>query len=334
MSIRENNSRDINEDLISVIVPAYNSADTLDRCVRSLIFQSYANLDIIIVNDGSSDNTLEIAKNLSKLDSRVRVINQKNAGLSGARNTGLDNAWGNLVFFLDSDDYIEKNEIRSLSQALASSNADLAVGGLVYESSHGDKERTISVVAGVVDEMGYWERAYGGPSSDYAEYIVACGKLFRKAVFTNERFDEGKLHEDEYIIHRLLAHCSHVVFVDNPSYFYVQHERSIMHNEGVNSILDAVEAILMRTHYFLSKSWFQFAWPALLYARELLVRALAGEATKDECERRRALIGRWREMFRIAFKLGRCPVGRAASCALFFISPSLFASVSRVIRGR
>ena len=110
---------------ISVIVPVYNTEEYIEKCINSITGQTYKNLEIIVVNDGSTDNSLNILKSLQSKDSRIRIINQENKGVSAARNTGLDNTTGEYIAFVDSDDYLEKNMYEKMLKYMGESGADL-----------------------------------------------------------------------------------------------------------------------------------------------------------------------------------------------------------------
>lgn len=113
--------------MISIIVPVYNVEKYLDRCVQSILIQSFKRFELILVNDGSTDNSFEICQKYRKKDSRVILISQENKGLSAARNTGLNNAHGDYICFIDSDDFIEKDYLKLLLNNLKSNNADISI---------------------------------------------------------------------------------------------------------------------------------------------------------------------------------------------------------------
>lgn len=320
-----------NDQLVSIIVPAYNAADSLERCVRSALEQTYENIEVILVDDGSIDKTPDMAEYLGSIDNRIKVIHQSNRGLSGARNTGLDAACGELVFFLDSDDYIEPGEIECLCTELKQTNADLVVGGMVLESSAGIRGRTIAAEAAILDEESYWSRAHRAAAGDYIEYVVSWGKLFKREVFLNERFDDGKLHEDEYIIHRLIAKCKTIAVVETTGYVYVQNSKSIMHNPNAKSLLDGAEALILRAKYYIDRGWADPAWEAVLFSREYLAASAnlgTGEEIKSAYE---SLLSLWKENYRRLKALDKGTFRHKVTCRVFLIAPKLF---SRLVSRR
>ena len=122
--------------LISIIVPIYNVEDYLKRCIDSILGQTYKNLEVILVDDGSPDKCGKICEEYKLIDSRIKVIHKKNGGLSSARNNGLDIATGDFIGFVDSDDYIERNMYESLIEALNNNNADIATCGIIREDTN------------------------------------------------------------------------------------------------------------------------------------------------------------------------------------------------------
>lgn len=316
--------------LVSIIIPAYNVDKTLTKCVESALAQTYQNIEIIIIDDGATDGTANLADELASSYCRVRVIHQENRGLSGARNTGIDSAQGDLLFFLDADDYIEPNEIELLYSEMKSTGANLVVGGLVYETPDGVRGKTLVPKRGVVDEEGYWRRAYIDSTGDCVSYVVSCGKLSKRTAFQGMRFDEGKLHEDEFIIHRLIAQCSRIAFSGTAGYVYVQNQTSITHTPSVKSLLDGAEAFAMRTEYFLERGWWGYAWRTLIDGRCRLADAACCEMDASERDRLEQLISMWRNAYSALKAEDGGNVRRRLACRLFLISPKLFSRLNRI----
>lgn len=309
--------------LISIIVPAYDAEKTVEKCVQSALRQDYPNIEVIVVNDGSTDSTASLIDVLACVDSRVRTVHQENRGLSGARNTGLDVANGDYIFFLDADDHISRNEIAALFAVMEKDNADIAVGGYVYKTPSGAETGVVKATACMTDERGYWLLAYGTSSEDYGEFVVSCGKLFKRSLFCEERFDEGKLHEDEFIIHRLISHCKRVAVVDVAEYNYIQSSSSIMHTRGIKAYLDTTEALIARCEYFMRCGWPDLAWRALRGARGGLADYLTLR-TEDDLQRCKTLRTRWLELYRSLVRVGGSTPLLFIGCSLFAASPPLF----------
>ena len=316
--------------LVSIIIPAYNAEKTLTRCVESALNQTYPSIEIIIVDDGSTDETGELIKGLATVHHKIRVVRQKNRGLSGARNSGMDLAQGDLLFFLDADDYIEPNEVEALCSQMERTGADIVVGGLVYETQNGTREKMLVPKQGITDEEGYWHRAYYDSPGDYVSYVVSCGKLFKRTAFHRVRFDEGKLHEDEFIIHRLVSKCSIIALSDITGYVYVQNQGSITHTPSAKSLLDGAEAFAARTTYFMGRGWWKYAWRTLIDGRCRLADAAFCKLDVSERARLKQLISAWRNAYsRLKAEDNGTPRSRLA-CRLFLISPKLFSRLNRI----
>ncbi len=233
--------------MISVIIPVYGVEKYLDKCVESVINQTYPELEIILVDDGSPDNCPSMCDNWAHRDDRIKVIHKKNGGLSSARNAGLDIADGEYVFFLDSDDYISEDCLERLFRAVLSDKSDVAVcdSVKVSESCEQLKPSAVSDSRCISQEELF---SCVGKRGDWL-YIVSWGKLFKAELFENIRFPEGKLNEDEFVFYRVFDKCRSVSLCKDAVYFYVQREGSIM-SAYTPKRLDAVEAFMLQSEFF------------------------------------------------------------------------------------
>lgn len=227
---------------ISIIVPVYNTERHLKKCVDSLLTQTHTNLEIILVNDGSDDSSPQICDAYAAADARVRVLHQQNAGLSAARNAGLDASTGSLIGFIDSDDYIDSNMFEDLLRALEMNDADMSMCGIrhVFEEGSAHTEEAFlprdEVIQGQEAILSRLGRA------DNWLWVVACNKLYRRELFYSIRYPIGKLHEDEFVIHHLLLSCQKVVSIAQPLYNYLQHDMGITRSGFTLRRLDGAEA--------------------------------------------------------------------------------------------
>lgn len=219
------------DQLISVIVPVYKTEKYLRKCVDSILNQTYKKLEIILVNDGSPDNSGKICDEYAKKDRRIIVIHQKNSGISTVMNKGLDIAKGSYIATVDSDDNIHEQMLEILYNNLKNFEADISVCSysLIYEGNVNKdsqqqglslREESIKVFTSK-EALG---KLYGGMHSIDS---FAWNKLYKKELFDNIRFLEGKMYEDMFIIHRLLDSASKVVVSDLPLYYYLQRSDSI-----------------------------------------------------------------------------------------------------------
>lgn len=215
------------EDLISIIVPIYNVEKYLKKCINSILNQTYKNIEVILIDDGSIDKCPQICNEYAIKDNRVKVIHKQNGGLSSARNAGLDIVKGKYISFIDSDDYIDINMIKRLYEVLKKDQSDLAICNMnyVYEN-----KKTISskyvLDNNLLNNYAIIEKLYENGS---ANYVVVCNKLYQKYLWDDIRFPIGEIHEDEAVIHKILLKCKKISTIKESLYFYLQREESIMH---------------------------------------------------------------------------------------------------------
>lgn len=227
------------QDLISVIVPVYNVEKYLEECINSIINQTYKNLEIILVDDGSKDNSSRICDELSKKDSRIRVIHKENGGVSDTRNVGILNSTGKYIQFADSDDFMEDNMIETLYKDIVESKAEVAMCSY-YLFKNGIK----TTDANYEKEIYNKEQILGEILLDEKIRSYAWNKLFKKNLFDEIQFPNGKVFEDIYIIPRVLEKSEKVVFNNTPLYYYRQREGSILHKQTNELRLEYIKAAL------------------------------------------------------------------------------------------
>ena len=208
--------------MFSIIVPVYNVEKYLDKCLASILEQTYNDFECIIIDDGSPDNSNIIIDKYVKLDQRFKVIHQKNMGLSAARNAGLDIAKGDYIVFVDSDDYIANDYLEKFAAKIASTNAEIVVCGLTevfkdYEKSIVFEDESTEVIKqNILADV--W------PS-------YAWNKCYKKSLFANIRFPVGKIFEDILIIPEVCLYARKIVCIPDKLYYYNRHnENSITAN--------------------------------------------------------------------------------------------------------
>ena len=239
------------KDLISVIAPVYKVADLLPRCVDSILAQTYRNLEVILVDDGSPDNCGDICDEYAKKDRRVKVIHKKNGGISSARNAGIDICKGKYIMFIDSDDYISSTAIEHLYKDITSTGADISICDYVSFSDRVKvKNKYPKKVFTVTGDDKY---RYIAPSDVYSDYgvvsIVQWNKLFKAKIFKNLRYSEGKINEDEFIITSEFSLADKISYNLEPLYHYYQREGSTIHTFSINR-LDIVDAWEERIKFY------------------------------------------------------------------------------------
>ena len=217
-----------NYPLISLIIPCYNAEQTLEKCLNSVVQQSYGNLEIIIIDDGSTDRTSEICKDFQSKDVRIVVFRQDNSGVSKARNKGVHAAKGEYICFVDSDDWVEPNYCAELYHLLITENADIAI----VEASYEDENGTV-----VFDKPISPEKVFDGKRAlillleDKFIQSHPWGKLYKSSFLKNINFPEDlKCFEDYSTLFKIFDQAIKVVRSDEKLYHYLQHEDSLSHN--------------------------------------------------------------------------------------------------------
>lgn len=280
------------KSLISIIVPVYKVEKYLDKCVDSIVNQTYQNLEIILVDDGSPDTCGAMCDAWAKKDSRIRVVHKENGGLSDARNAGLAVATGAYIAFVDSDDWISPEFIQILLDALEKTGSDISACGIIpfYE----DEPITIPDYE---DEIVcvQTEQALRYLIEDRLRQVV-WNKLYKRAVIADILFAKGKLHEDEFWSYQIIGNAQKVAITSVPGYYYLQRRESIMGSKYTLRRLDAIEAKEQRQIYLESR------FPALvslgrsnlvfagLYHGQRAQSALRGEERKQAMARLKRVI--------------------------------------------
>lgn len=219
------------DELISVIVPVYNAAPYLEACVQSVRNQTTSNWELILVDDGSTDGSSCLCDQLADEDCRIRVHHKQNAGLSAARNDGIDLAKGAYIAFVDSDDLVHPQYLELLFDGLKQTGADIAICG-IYNFVDGTPVPDFSIVRAPqfqkVDRSTLLSRLQEPSCPESVAIVVAWTKLCRKSCYEHARFLEGVWHEDEFLVHHLLGGCSFAAVSTAPLYYYRRHGDSFM----------------------------------------------------------------------------------------------------------
>lgn len=231
------------DSLISIIVPVYNTENYLEKCLYSLVNQTYKNIEIIIIDDGSPDNSMNIIQKFVLADNRVKVISQKNQGLSGARNTGMNNANGDYIMFIDSDDWIEIDTCEKAINASEKYNADVVFWPYIKEFSDLQKDNYLFDKTEIIwseKNINQLSRRMVGLVGDELanpqsidNLVTAWGKLYKKSVIGDVRFTDTKIIGTEdalFNIEVFLGINSAVYIPDLLSHYRKDNESSLTHN--------------------------------------------------------------------------------------------------------
>lgn len=233
------------DPLITVVLPIYNVAKWLDTCIQSIVQQTYRNLQIILVDDGSTDESPTICERWAAKDNRINVVHQQNAGLSAARNTGLRLRKGEYVCFVDSDDYVEHNYVERMLNTARAEQADMVVCNVWKEDENGDtpaEEADPGFETKTLTSRQYM--IYAMQSS--WKHIVAWNKLYRSEIWDDLTYPVGKIHEDEFVFAQLAVRCRRVACINDVLYHYVQHDGSITNEKYSIRNLDKIKALCQR----------------------------------------------------------------------------------------
>lgn len=237
--------------MISVIVPVYNVCEYLERCIRSVLGQTYQDFELILVDDGSTDGSGMICDRYARENSRVFVIHQENAGLSAARNAGIEAAKGEYVAFIDSDDFIHERMLEILYANSKGYDADISVCDFWWQ----EESDSISYEIGE-NKTEFFEGNAVMQQLFEKELVtvIACNKLYKRELFNCLRFREGKLHEDEFIIHSLLYKCGRSVYTSCKLYYYMKHNSTITTSLlNRRKLTDIIQAFSERLFFFEEK---------------------------------------------------------------------------------
>lgn len=222
--------------MISVIIPVYNSGELLKRLINSLLQQTYRDLEILLINDGSTDNTEKICKEIIEKDSRFQYFYQKNAGVSAARNYGIIKSRGEYIAFLDADDEIDSNYFEELLSVCK--DTDIAICDVRIEDTRGTMISSFTLPKQVLtseEALNYLlkrQNINSGP----------CAKLFKHSIVKQLRFPDLKVYEDILFVMKAIANAHTIGITDNTTYHYYQNEQSAMHNAVQSPSMDIVVA--------------------------------------------------------------------------------------------
>lgn len=267
-------------ELVSVIVPIYNTEKYLEKCIKSILAQTHANIEVVLVNDGSTDHSGAIIDTYAQRDNRIVVINKSNGGLSDARNAGIEKCSGDYITFIDADDFVSPNYVEVLLNTLNDENADLVLcefeivneeGASINYLSNGERTNkfvskfpTISTSGTDIIYRSYIEK------NGY-KYIVAWNKIYKKEFFVNLRFPINLIHEDEHVFADVFIHAKKIAFVDIPLYYYVQRDSGIMAEKNAARSLKSLSIVhAHRKNLFKDKYEELYICDLKQYARQII----------------------------------------------------------------
>lgn len=233
------------EKEVSIIIPIFNVANYLQECLDSILAQTYPHFEILLIDDGSTDQSPQICDQYEKRDSRIKVIHKQNGGAASARNKGLDIATGDFICFIDSDDCVKKNYVERLLNALEANEADVSVCAYQYlykniiEHQSMDPTGSVSEKEFILRFLTDWK----------------CGllwnKIFKASLIGNIRFEEGHKIDDEFFTYKIIMNAKKIVIIDEELYVYRMRASSVMQSKGKN-----YEKMLQDQFEYITKRYF------------------------------------------------------------------------------
>lgn len=238
---------------ISIIVPVYNVEDYIERCVDSIMGQTYSNLEIILIDDGSKDRSGEKCDYFAKKDKRIKVIHKKNEGQSVARNVGIETATGDFLGFVDSDDFLDKKMYETLMKMHKETGCELCACRLYERFVNGQKvENPVNSLATSkkVDFKDSWKDDIGNCLND-----SLCNKIFARRIFKDLKFPEGQIYEDSIVFNKIYSEIGEVAVTDYVGYYYCVNPNSTTRKEQVERNYKEIDVIKEREIIFCNKGY-------------------------------------------------------------------------------
>lgn len=231
---------------LSVVVPVYNVEQYLGTCLNSLLNQTLSDIEIILVNDGSTDRSEAICQSYAARDERIKLYSKANGGLSDARNYGIRKVSSPIVGFVDSDDYVDPDMFRALYELKQRRKAEIAVGGVKMVSNDGEAYMRRAVEGEIIaDRHDAMEELLKSKRITNSVW----NKIFDIALFDQISFPEGKLYEDEYVTYRLFDRANQVAMTDKVFYYYRSSPNSITHKSFSEREFDRIDASLIKVNF-------------------------------------------------------------------------------------
>ncbi len=272
----------MSKELISVIVPVYNIKDYLEKCITSVCNQSYTNLEILLVDDGSTDGSGELCDVYGEKDRRVKVLHKTNGGLSSARNYGMEWASGDYLIFVDGDDYLDENFVKELYQTAVQTGAELVMSRIIAVEEGKLTEQFVNDLPdkAVLTRAEAMKRL----ASTVTVSNCAWNKLYQRKLWEKIRFPEGTNYEDKYVMHEIFGQCEQIALARGAVYYYVQRPESISNLSFSEKNLDEIIAGNVKLRYY-KENYPQYLGDAkanvCLRALESYIRAIRCRAGKD-----------------------------------------------------
>lgn len=240
--------------MFSIIIPVYNTEQYLDKCIKSVLSQTFKDFEIIIVDDGSNERCAKFVDSYQNKDPRINIIHQKNEGLGGARNTGIKYAKGEYLFFLDSDDYINDNSLEMAKVYIDEYNLDILAYDLNLVNENGDliSKSTNIKYKELFNQLTINEILLFQPT--------ACGKIYKRSLYVNNRifFPEKLWYEDLATVYKLYVYTKNVGYLKASLYNYVQQPNSITHSKNLDRMMEIIPAVESIISFYKQNNLFNY----------------------------------------------------------------------------
>lgn len=320
--------------MISVIVPVYNVEKYIDKCIESILCQTWKDFELILVNDGSTDASGEICSQFAKKDRRIRVFEQQNKGLSGARNTGTKQAKGEYLTYIDSDDFIHPEYLEVLYKTAVDNQTEVAA--CAYQNclegeGFGWKKEKVEQPTICTGR----EAVFRIVRDNSRQMIVAWGKIYHADLKEMLIYPEGKVHEDEFVTYKVLYAAEKVSIVDRPLYAYVQRKESIINTSYSKKRLHKLYALNEAIKFFEAQRDVELRDIAL--KRYLLNIQIAWyrvhKHMKEQEKLLQELCKEWQKEYQNSGKiiLKKCSIVDVISIVAFKISPRLYSLFAEIV---
>ena len=317
-------------DLISVIVPIYNVEKYLSQCIDSIINQTYKNIEIILVDDGSPDSCDEICDEYAKKDDRIKVIHKENGGLSDARNHGIDLATGKYIAFVDSDDYINEQYLEKLYNAIIDNNTQVSQCNFIIVEDNKNEILKRGYTGNIKTKSGY-NMIKEISTKKCWENIIICNKLYSAKLFNDIRFPVGKIHEDEFVTPKILYNVDNIAIVKEYLYNYRKNQNSITGKNFKIERLDVLEAYEERLYFFEQrgeKELYELTMKTYLgKIRECYIKTKKYIENSEEIQKK--LILKYRENYRCALSFKYIDSISKIKMTVFYLSPKLHYAIKQ-----
>lgn len=323
---------------ISIILPIYNNEKYLERCVLSIVNQTYKNIEIILIDDGSTDKSRNICDKYSSIDSRIRVIHKTNAGVSSARNCGIDIANGKYLMFVDSDDYIEENMCEILYKNILENNIDICACFFKYRFSNkiiteDYTKYKDSFECKTYNGKDFLELLYKG---NFANGLVVSSwnKIYKKELFEKLRFKEGIINEDDHICAYLYDENINIKLIPDSLYIYFQAENSITRSSFSEKRLIFIDILEDRANIFGNKKYEYLYFNTL----KLLCNMCIEYYFKIKCIDFNYNFSKYKKIYNKSYKKSltnkNLKFKDKIRMGIFYISPNLYKSIIKINKGR